>query len=97
MGDTLMARKGEAATVCGRGHPLTADNLYLNPTTRRRFCLTCRKMWQGVMVKLNAAQDISPEVIAAAQRSAMRLPAINWEAPIQREWPLEVARELPFL
>ena len=44
-------RLGRLQDVCKRGHPMTADNLYvypdgLEPGGVKRACLTCRRMYQ---------------------------------------------------
>lgn len=38
-------RRGIQATKthCERGHPLSGDNLYVNPSTRKRTCRTCQR------------------------------------------------------
>ncbi|WP_369497494.1 HNH endonuclease signature motif containing protein [Nocardia otitidiscaviarum] len=36
-------RKNEPWPCCSRGHALSADNVYTNPTTGKRRCRTCRQ------------------------------------------------------
>lgn len=39
-----MRRAVERRTQCRNGHPYTADNVYIYPSTGRRSCRTCRKI-----------------------------------------------------
>jgi hypothetical protein len=32
-------------TTCKRGHPLSGENLYVDPKYAKHHCRTCRKMW----------------------------------------------------
>jgi hypothetical protein len=41
-----MRRMGEAMTHCKRGHPLSGDNLRINPKTGRRICQACNRAAQ---------------------------------------------------
>jgi len=39
-------------THCKRGHPLSGDNLYIQPSNRGRICVICRSEYQRVRVRV---------------------------------------------
>lgn len=43
-GRTKMAALNAAKVDCKRGHPLSGDNLYINPGSGQRVCRKCRYM-----------------------------------------------------
>lgn len=49
-GDT---RKGQRQPTCGKGHPATAENTYVNPSTGAPGCRLCIREWSYLQYRRN--------------------------------------------
>lgn len=81
-------------TVCKRGHSLTGDNVYINPTNGCRSCYTCKlnylKQWRvqnrSYIKKYNKTYKTTHKIKLNAQRMQNYYNNIDKERTQHREW-----------